>query len=106
MSDPKTPQELTKKGNVKRPSYALVAEWCLKAWEQLPTEQIIKSFVDCNCGKFRDDSLLHSRLKNLVSEDSSESTQAEEHSGLTDNESGVEELDHIVDGLDEILLDD
>ena len=66
MSDPKTPQELTKKGNVKRPSYALVAEWCLKAWEQLPTEQIIKSFVDCNCGKFRDDSLLHSRNNKTI----------------------------------------
>jgi hypothetical protein len=55
------PEDYTKFGNLRKPSYSTVAEWCLNAWKELSTEQIIKSFKQCCLGPQRNDSELHSK---------------------------------------------
>jgi hypothetical protein len=96
MGSPKDPKELNKKGIAKRPAYALVAQWCLKAWKELPTKQIIDSFLYCNMGPKRDDSALHSRLIDLLSTGSAPEPEEYEPTGLTDIESDDEEMQDII----------
>jgi hypothetical protein len=50
------PEDYTKSGYLKKPSYSCVANWCLNAWKELPKEQIIKIFIQCGMGSKRDDS--------------------------------------------------
>lgn len=99
LESPKDSSYYTKNGNLKRPSYALVAEWCVNAWNQLSTETIIKSFVYCNCGKVRDDSRLHSRLAQILANKALDQTPLEEHTQLTDDESEDEEVTDIIENL-------
>ena len=60
--------ELTKKGNRKRASYQLAAEWADDTWKKVATDElIIKRF--CQCGYIEYDgetSNLHSRLQETI----------------------------------------
>ena len=38
-------QEFTKTGNMKRPSLSLVTYWVKEAWNDIPTEMVVKSFL-------------------------------------------------------------
>jgi hypothetical protein len=102
IASPKGPKDMTKSGALKRPSYALVAKWCLQAWEDLPPKQIIDSFKYCNLGPKRDDSAVHSKLKDVLSCGSVTDTEIPEPSGLTDTESDVEESEEVIDYAEEL----
>ena len=78
-SQPKRPDQLTKSGNLKRPTYAEVAEWCLKAWDSLDTSFITKSFVKCGLGKERDDTLLHKKLLDVLTNPNDPNRQVSEN---------------------------
>lgn len=54
--------------DIKRPSYTQVAEWSLQAWNEVSKEIIIDSFAYCNLSKTRDDSRLHSKLLNVITD--------------------------------------
>ena len=38
-------KELTKDGNLKRPSLSMVTTWVKEAWENIPAEMVKKSFL-------------------------------------------------------------
>ena len=37
--------ELTKGGNLKKPSISLVTSWVKSAWDEIPAEMVVKSFL-------------------------------------------------------------
>lgn len=41
------PRETTKAGNLKRPSLVKVCEWIVNAWNAIPKEMVMKSFLKC-----------------------------------------------------------
>jgi hypothetical protein len=103
MAAPKDSIELNKSGAIKRPSYALVAKWCLRAWKELPKKQIIDSFAFCNMGPKRDDSAVHSKLRDVLSKGTVPEPESEEPTGLTDNESDNEESEEVIDFAEESI---
>lgn len=55
-------KEYTRGGNLKAPSKALLLQWILNAWKELPTAMIIKSFKACAlsiCLEGAEDHLIH-----------------------------------------------
>ena len=46
LSEPST-HEFTRSGNLKPPSRSLLCQWVKLAWEAIPSETIIKSFLSC-----------------------------------------------------------
>ena len=102
MRAPKDQNKLNKKGNVKRPSYALLANLCLNAWNELPKQQIINSFTACDLGT-RDNTLLHKRLKDLLDSGIITEPLPQEPTGLLDNESDNEESQKVIDFAEESI---
>ena len=39
--------QLTEVGNMKSPTWKIIVEWIIKAWEKLDSELIVKSFITC-----------------------------------------------------------
>ncbi len=85
-----------KSGNLKRPSYVEVAQWCLNAWKKLSDEQIKKSFIQCGLGLKRDDTQLHSKLLDILTTGQIPEF-TEEKTGLTDDEEDNEEEQETID---------
>ena len=93
--------ELTKSGAIKRPAYDLVAKWCLNEWNELSKEQIINSFKQCNLGEKKDDSYdtkLNSKLLAVLNS-SAVPEGNDDPTGLTDDESDVEESQEVIEVL-------
>ena len=58
--------EFTEKGNRKRASYQLVAEWADNTWKKVATDElIIKGFRQCGYTEY-DGETLHSRLQETI----------------------------------------
>lgn len=49
-------KELTPAGNLRRPSIPLVCEWVVKAWQDIPTDMVIRSFKKCGISNNMDGS--------------------------------------------------
>ena len=110
-ASPKTPEELNKSGEPKRASYSLVAEWCLKAWQEMDSTFIIRSFEKCGLGKTSDDTLLNHKLLEVITggpvietedpedcDSKGQTGQTEESDGFhTDIESESEEMIETID---------
>ena len=47
-------KELTKGGNLKRPSLSMVTTWVNEAWEDIPTETVKKSFTKTGISNIMD----------------------------------------------------
>ena len=64
----RTDGEFTAAGNRRRASYKQVAEWVLKAWEDIPTDLIKKSFSLCGIrpAESQEPLKLHKRLEALL----------------------------------------
>jgi hypothetical protein len=98
---PGTPENYTKSGYLKRPSYDTVALWCLNAWNELSKAQIIDSFWQCGLGAKRDDTLLNSKLLDIISKGKIPVQESdEEKTGISDDEE-VEELTESIDFSDD-----
>lgn len=85
---------------VKRPSYLEVAHLCLNGWREVSTEQIRKSFYQCGLGDKKDDTLLNSKLLDVLTKgDISflEESSDYENTGLSDYEDEVEESQEVID---------
>jgi len=78
----------TKSGKRAKAGYDEVAKWVSSSWQEIDQELIKKSFIGCGIALTRDESCLHSKLKNLMAGIPSE--YEEEHSGITDDEDEIE----------------
>ena len=60
--------EFTEKGNRKRESYQLVAEWADDKWKKVATDElVIKGFFQCGYIEYEGETLnLHSRLQETI----------------------------------------
>ena len=94
MDEPKTEADFTPDGNLKKPSYALVAEWCLTAWNEIPIQQIKDSFKQCGLGPERgeDSELNHKLLEIITKGEEADLSLNEEPTGISDTESVDEEF--------------
>ena len=52
-------KELTKGGNLKRPSLYMVTTWVKEAWEDIPAEMVKKSFLKTGISNSMDGNLGH-----------------------------------------------
>lgn len=48
------PKNLTKAGNLKRPGLVTVCEWIVKAWDAIPAEMVMRSFLKCSISNSMD----------------------------------------------------
>ncbi|CAG8749224.1 23546_t:CDS:2 [Dentiscutata erythropus] len=84
------PLDLTKKGNLKRPSYSLICQWILKAWDDISAEMIIKSFKKCGISneldETEDDLLYDSDKENSEIDNNEDLTEIVEEDSLFANE--------------------
>lgn len=55
-------------GKVKRPSYKLITEWVIKAWNQIDKEDIKKAFNVCGLNQLDDPNEFHYLLKKIMTE--------------------------------------
>ncbi|CAG8650235.1 615_t:CDS:2 [Acaulospora morrowiae] len=78
---------LTKGGNLKKPSYKLICKWILQAWEEIPSQMVIKSFLKCGISN-ADDGLQDHFL--YESDESDEEQKREEKVVHLDDESATE----------------
>ena len=47
-------KELTKAGNLKRPDLVTVCSWIVEAWDRIPSDMVIKSFLKCGISNSMD----------------------------------------------------
>ena len=78
---------------VKRPSYKLVTEWVIKAWNQIEKEDIKKAFNVCGLNQLDDPNDFHYLLKTIMTNDIGSVFHEDdmigtvyENTGLTDDE--------------------
>ena len=82
--------QLTKKGNLKKPSYSLICQWILEAWDDISAEMIIKSFKKCGISNkldgTEDDLLYDSDKENGEIDNNKDLTKIVEEDSLSANE--------------------
>jgi hypothetical protein len=89
---------LTKNGNLKKPSYKLICEWIIQAWEEIPSQMVIKSFLKCGISNADDGSQDHF----LYESDELDEEQKREEVVHLDDESATEiEFNNNEDSEDE-----
>ena len=79
---------------VRRASYPLIAEWCIKAWKELDREVIIKSFKYANLGKDYNTEELHSKLLDILTNKSV--NEEVDHIGLPDSEDDTDKIETLL----------
>ena len=83
-------KETTKLGNLKRPGLVLVCEWVIKAWESIPSEMVMKSFLKCSISNSMDgsddDELFSEFLSGQLSDDAPSSTSMVECESESDDD--------------------
>ena len=61
------PRETTKVCNFRRPGLSVVCQWIISAWESLPRDMVIRSFLKCgilnSMDSTEDDALFHNLIE-------------------------------------------
>ncbi|CAG8842448.1 27515_t:CDS:2, partial [Gigaspora margarita] len=87
--------QLTKQGNLKRPSYGLICQWILEAWDDISAEMIIKSFKKCGISNELDgtenDLLYSSDKENSEIDNNEDLLEIVEEDSLSANELELED---------------
>lgn len=89
-------QKIEAKEKVAKPSYQEICDWVVDAWEAIPSQFIIGTFESVNLGKISDETKIHSRLLNIMSDIPLDLVDLEQ-TGISDAESDEGELEVTLD---------
>lgn len=72
-------KSVTKAGNLKRPDLGTVCSWVVKAWDKIPADMVIRSFLKCGISNSMDGTQDDELYSDLIRSDSVSSPSVDDN---------------------------